>query len=201
MDIKKNLDYERKLKACKDKEYYTLGEFAQKWSEESHADKSDTLELLCLIISKDSKNKSVTDILSGKDITFADSVKLIHPDNSHLINIEQHEDPENTQIHRDHLRVILERQGMDVPNFLSEPTPKDDTKQQTTIRAENQCQKWLEDLMSNNSNQDKGKKLYQDEARQAHKVGTKAFIRAWSNAITATGNTNWGRPGRKKSKP
>ena len=76
----------------------------------------------------------------------------------------------------------------------------ENNKQQSTSNDENKCKQWLEGLMCDNSSQDKRKKLYQDEAKQNYNVGTKAFNRAWANAITATGNTNWGRPGRKKSK-
>lgn len=69
----------------------------------------------------------------------------------------------------------------------------------STVPDETACQSWLEGLMANNSTQDEAKKFYQDEAKQKYNVGTKAFNRAWANAITAIGNTNWGKPGRRKS--
>lgn len=70
---------------------------------------------------------------------------------------------------------------------------------ESTVKDEVACQNWLEGLMNSSSTQDKAKKLYQDEATQKYSLGTKAFNRAWANAKTATGNTNWGKPGRRKS--
>lgn len=71
----------------------------------------------------------------------------------------------------------------------------------STIKDEAACQSWLEELMSNSSQQEENKSYYQKQALSKFNTGTKAFNRAWANAIVKTGNTNWGKPGRKKSQP
>ena len=67
-----------------------------------------------------------------------------------------------------------------------------------TIRDETSCQKWLEGLMADGSVPDRPKQEYRAEAQKEYSVGTKAFNRAWANALVKTGNTNWSRPGPKK---
>jgi len=78
---------------------------------------------------------------------------------------------------------------------------RDNNKQQSIISNEKECQIWLEGLMENNSATTKIKKEYQIDAKKNYSVGIKAFNRAWANAISTTSNTNWGKPGRKKSIP
>jgi len=69
----------------------------------------------------------------------------------------------------------------------------------STVKDEAACQHWLEKLMSNDSQQKENKSYYQEKALSKFKIGTRAFNRAWANAKTATGNTNWGKAGRRKS--
>lgn len=71
----------------------------------------------------------------------------------------------------------------------------------TLIKIEKACQEWLEGLMANNAPKKKTKGAYRIEAEELFKdIGTKPFDRAWSNAISATGNINWSRAGKPKGK-
>ena len=73
-----------------------------------------------------------------------------------------------------------------------------DNQAATTIRDETSCQKWLEDLMADESVPSRLKQEYRAEAQEKYSTGTKAFNRAWANALAATDNTKWNRPGPKK---
>jgi hypothetical protein len=81
----------------------------------------------------------------------------------------------------------------DAPAQTLPPEPP----QTTTIGAETKCKQWLIGLMSGNSRPDRLKSAYRDDARDEFNVGTKAFDRAWGNAVAETGNTAWSRPGPK----
>ena len=64
----------------------------------------------------------------------------------------------------------------------------------TTAGAETRCKEWLIDLMKAGPRK-KGKDDYQKEAEKQFNVGTRAFIRAWMNAVAETGNKDWSKPG------
>ena len=72
-----------------------------------------------------------------------------------------------------------------------------DAQQISTIAAENRCKDWLVGLMSNDGAPDRLKSAYRFEAKSEFGVGTRAFDRAWQNAIAETGNSAWSNPGRK----
>ena len=65
-----------------------------------------------------------------------------------------------------------------------------------TIGAETNCKKWLVGLMTEGA-PTKNKDAYRQEAVDTFKVGTRAFDRAWANAVGETGNTEWSHPGPK----
>ena len=67
----------------------------------------------------------------------------------------------------------------------------------STTEAETKCRKWLTVLMTGNSKPEKVKAAYKKEAQAKWPVGSKAFGRAWTDAIKDTGNTTWSDPGRK----
>jgi len=62
-----------------------------------------------------------------------------------------------------------------------------------------ECRKWLEKLMEGDSQQTARKADYQADARQKFGIGATVFNRAWTNALALSGNTNWGRRGRKST--
>lgn len=68
-----------------------------------------------------------------------------------------------------------------------------------TCGAETNCRTWLTDLMQNGSDPQKPKTDYEREAKNTYGVGSRAFGRAWRNAIEATRNDLWAKPGRKKN--
>jgi hypothetical protein len=68
----------------------------------------------------------------------------------------------------------------------------------STIKNEMDCKSWLIQLMADDSKPTKNRDGYQIEANNKFpSLGTRAFIRAWGNAIIETGNENWKKPGRK----
>jgi len=81
------------------------------------------------------------------------------------------------------------------------PGKKEISSSASTVKDEAACQSWLEELMSNSSQQEENKSYYQKQALSKFNTGINAFNRVWANAIVKTGNTNWGKPGRKKSRP
>ncbi len=80
---------------------------------------------------------------------------------------------------------------------LSDGAPRPEPPQSGTKGAETKCKRWLIALMSDDGKPEKTKTAYQSAARAEFGVGTKAFGRAWANAIEETGNTDWSKPGRK----
>jgi len=103
-------------------------------------------------------------------------------------------------------RVVIDRK--DLRNWANEngyrpqflfPRKEKISSSASNIKDEAACQSWLEELMSNSSQQKENKSYYQKQALSKFNIGIKAFNRAWANAKTATGNTKWGKPGRKKS--
>jgi hypothetical protein len=64
-----------------------------------------------------------------------------------------------------------------------------------TAGAEAETKSWLISLMHFAPTQ--AKRQYEAEARKRFRVGIRAFNRAWSDAVKATGNTRWSSPGRK----
>jgi hypothetical protein len=67
-----------------------------------------------------------------------------------------------------------------------------------TIKAETNCRKWLEELMAEESSPDHPKSHYSSEAQERFEnLGTRAFERAWGNAVATANNPKWSRPGRK----
>ena len=81
--------------------------------------------------------------------------------------------------------------------LLSDGEPQFKPSQSGTKGAETKCKRWLIALMSDDGKPEKTKTAYRTEAQGEFKIGTKAFLRAWANAIEETGNTVWSRPGRK----
>jgi hypothetical protein len=69
-------------------------------------------------------------------------------------------------------------------------------QRRATIKAETECRIWLVEMM-NAGSPTKGKSTYQAEAIERFGVGSRAFIRAWANAIAESGNSEWSKPGRK----
>ncbi len=69
-------------------------------------------------------------------------------------------------------------------------------KRALTKAAETKCREWLASLMRNGPPK-QSKDKYREEAKSLYNVGTKAFHRAWANAIAETGNNDWSKPGRK----
>ena len=67
----------------------------------------------------------------------------------------------------------------------------------STVGAETRCRKWLASLMSDGKFPQKSKPAYRAEAKAEFKTGTKAFDRAWGNAIADTGNAAWSKSGPK----
>ncbi len=80
---------------------------------------------------------------------------------------------------------------------LSDGAPRPKPPQSGTRGTETKCKKWLIALMSDDGKPEKTKTAYQTEAQGEFKIGTKAFHRAWANAIEETGNADWSKPGRK----
>jgi hypothetical protein len=68
---------------------------------------------------------------------------------------------------------------------------------QTTIAAETRCRDWLAQQMKEYERRPHNKTWYKAQAQEKFDVGSKAFDRAWANAIAASGNTNWSKPGRR----
>ena len=80
-------------------------------------------------------------------------------------------------------------------------TQNADVSTRSTIKAESQCTRWLVELM-HHGRQTETKLEYRAEAKQKWKnLGVNGFNRAWANAIVETQTTQWGKPGRKKSRP
>ena len=65
-----------------------------------------------------------------------------------------------------------------------------------TAGAEAETEGWLISLMRS-GNPIQAKRQYEAEARKKFRVGTRAFNRAWAEAVRATANTRWSTPGRK----
>ena len=71
------------------------------------------------------------------------------------------------------------------------------SRQIITAAAEMRCRDWLIEFMSKGSTPDRPKSKYRLEAKEEFGVGTKAFDRAWHDAIIKTGNVEWSKAGRK----
>jgi hypothetical protein len=67
---------------------------------------------------------------------------------------------------------------------------------QATAASETKCRKWLLTLM-NKASPTKPKAEYLADAKEKFGVGTRAFLRAWDQAVIETGKTEWSKPGRK----
>jgi hypothetical protein len=65
-----------------------------------------------------------------------------------------------------------------------------------TAGAEAETRRWLILLMST-GDPTQAKPQYEAEAQKKFRVGKRAFIRAWDDALRATGNTRWSKPGPK----
>ena len=100
-----------------------------------------------------------------------------------------------TFVSRDCLREIAKSWG-ERPAFLFPEDRVEMTAAQATIAAEKRCRSWLAGLMRGGE-PTKPKSEYLLEAQALHGVGTKAFQRAWRDAVTDTGNATWSKPGRK----
>jgi len=107
----------------------------------------------------------------------------------------------------DLFKELREQNNMPIPEYWvddnSEETQEkddggDNNKQQSTIKDENDCQRWLEDLMKNKKSKVKTKGGYREEAKKKFKVGKNSFNRAWYNAIRSTKNYEWSKGGRPK---
>ncbi len=83
------------------------------------------------------------------------------------------------------------------PDLLETPPGQGNSRQIATIAAETRCKNWLIELMSKDGPPDRPKPQYRSEAKSEYSVGTRAFDRAWQNAIAKTGNSAWSNPGRK----
>ena len=68
-------------------------------------------------------------------------------------------------------------------------------QQQSSAGAGTRCRKWLVGLMRDGP-KTKSKSRYRDEAKNTYGVGTRAFNKAWEEAISETGKTDWSNPGR-----
>lgn len=66
----------------------------------------------------------------------------------------------------------------------------------TTVGAETRCKEWLIGLMKAGPPK-KRKPEYRTEAKALYDVGSRAFRRAWANAVAETGNNDWSRSGPK----
>jgi hypothetical protein len=66
-----------------------------------------------------------------------------------------------------------------------------------TIRAEKDCLEWLLDLMKGDSQPTKKRDEYKAYAVHNFGVSDRGFLHCWADAKRETGNTNWGKPGRK----
>jgi hypothetical protein len=93
-------------------------------------------------------------------------------------------------------------QGIIAPSEIGTISDNDEERIETPSRktagAENECRGWLIALM-NAGGPTKPKTEYRSEAVSRFGIGTRAFVRAWSTAIQATGaaTRGWGQPGRK----
>ncbi len=72
-------------------------------------------------------------------------------------------------------------------------SPDNETTSTSTAGAETRCREWLENLMRSGSKK-KSKSEYFTDAGQ-FQVGTRAFDRAWAQAIKNTGKIAWKIPG------
>lgn len=70
----------------------------------------------------------------------------------------------------------------------------------TTIGAERKCCGWLADKMRKGP-PEKNKAEYLAEAKALFEIGSKAFLRAWGNALVDTDNIEWSKPGPKSIPP
>ena len=141
----------------------------------------------------------------GKE--FADSFKLF------ALKLELKEainNPKGTKSEKERLKQYIEllekdNKHLDKKRFeaesrvpsLSDGAPRPEPPQSGTKGAETKCKRWLIALMSDDGKPEKTKTAYQTEAQAEFEIGTKAFRRAWANAIEETGNTDWSTPGRK----
>jgi hypothetical protein len=73
------------------------------------------------------------------------------------------------------------------------------TKQQNTIASVTECREWLVGMMFKNGQlqpKAKTKTEYRIEAQGIFGISERQFIRAWDDAIEATGASDWSDPGR-----
>jgi hypothetical protein len=78
---------------------------------------------------------------------------------------------------------------------LSKQKPDEAVKQ--TVEQETNCRMWLIEEMQAHENKPKSRSEYQKEAKQKFKTGTRAFGRAWTDAIKITRRYNWSNRGRR----
>jgi hypothetical protein len=70
-----------------------------------------------------------------------------------------------------------------------------------TIADENRCRQWLESqMLLSPDNNPRPRSVWENEARQKFNVSGRGFLRAWANAIAATGAEAWGRAGAKSKR-
>ncbi len=94
-----------------------------------------------------------------------------------------------------------QKEEINIPEPLKALIPDPIRDPQSDKDNEKECKEWLEELMAGDSSKTQAKVNYQQEAKSKFNVGTKAFLRAWDDAISSSKNTKWSKPGRIKSKP
>ena len=87
-------------------------------------------------------------------------------------------------------------QELERPAFWFHGT-KSKKQRKTTVRDERKCEAWLVGLMNEDKPPEKTKTEYRANAKENFDIGTRAFDRAWANAVTTTDNTTWITPGPK----
>jgi hypothetical protein len=76
----------------------------------------------------------------------------------------------------------------------AEPDPA--ANRRATIAAETECETWLAEQMRQGPPK-MSKANYKNDCQERFGVGSRAFERAWANAVKQTGSTGWTKPGRK----
>jgi hypothetical protein len=78
--------------------------------------------------------------------------------------------------------------------LIPQPVSRYATQGGSSIKAETHCQKWLVTKMKAGK-PTKTREEYRAEAADKFKVGSRAFSRAWANAIAEAKNLEWRKPG------
>jgi hypothetical protein len=100
---------------------------------------------------------------------------------------------------RDQDEKSQEAEQQFVSKLLDESGGEDDEIAHSSAKAERDCKEWLANRMKGTAPGATTKRMYLKEAQSKFSgLSIRSFQRAWADAVNASGNLEWSKPGRPK---